>query len=373
LSLARLFHLSFYILFSEQTLGTLANSRIDATGVSTAANWMLNLNNSAQRINQGTTSQSASVDLSGTGLKAIIRDSSTNTRFYNKATEITRTSTSTVVLGNSQWLLRGTSSYSDVGLSFGFNGSALTQTQIQDFRTAYNNYLDEHIITVICNGFHNSVDSIVTFVKYHINLGVNRIVIHYREGNNIKTIYDILQKYIKSEKVILIDWKGKIKFYQDIRKDQSNVGLGEVAHMNHSLNVFKEGKYLTWLNIDQLLSPPIEVLNLTEYLDNLNIEYNSYNSGGFILDLIDFKQPNDDLKYYESKEVINNISPFPQLTYFIKNVEVISSHVVTLGPNPIKILKKSMAVNHYPFLDNSRSFNNDVVEYLDNLNINLFN
>jgi len=237
----------------------------------------------------------------------------------------------------------------------------------------YNTYLDEHIITVICNGFHNSVDSISTFVKYHINLGVDRIVIHYREGNNIKTIYDILQKYIKDEKVILIDWKGKIKFFQDIRKDQSNVGLGEVAHMNHSLNVFKEGKYLTWLNIDQLLSPPIEVLNLTEYLDNLNIEYNSYNSGGFILDLIDFKQPNDDLKYYESKEVINNISPFPQLTYFIKNVEIISSHIVTLGPNPIKILKKSMAVNHYPFLDNNRSFNNDVVEYLDNLNINLFN
>jgi hypothetical protein len=254
----------------------------------------------------------------------------------------------------------------------GFNQSF--DNPYAQFSVTKNYYEDcpnEHIITVICNGFRNSIDSIVTFVKYHINLGVDKIALHYREGNNIKEIYDVLRNYIESKKVILIDWKGKVAFYQIIRKDGFHTGLGEVAHMNHTLNIFKEGKYLTWLNLDQLLVPPKEILNVNSYLDYLSINYSCVNSGGFILELTNFKKPNTDLKYYESKEVINNISPYPQLTYFIQNVKVITSHYVTSGPSPIKLPKEALAVNHYPFLDNSRKMDETVIEYLDNLNKDL--
>jgi hypothetical protein len=245
--------------------------------------------------------------------------------------------------------------------------------QFDIIKDYYGTYINEHIITVICNGFHNNVNSILTFVKYHINLGVDRIILHYREGNNIKEFYDVLRSYIEDEKVILLDWNGKIEFYQEIKKDESPVGLGEVAHMNHTLNIFKEAKYLTWLNIDQLLVPPKEIFNINNYLDYLVTNYNCADSGGFVFKTIDFKKPNSDLKYYESKEVVNNISIFPQLTYFIQNDKIISSHCVTLGPEPVKIPKEAISVNHYPFLDNNRSINGDVIEYLDNLNYNLFN
>jgi len=237
----------------------------------------------------------------------------------------------------------------------------------------YGKYTNEHIITAICNGNHNSIESVITFVKYHINLGVDRIILHYREGNNVNEFYDVLRSYIESEKVILINWNGGVNFYQEIRKDNFFVGLGEVAHMNHSLGIFKEAKYLTWLNIDQLLTPPKEIPNVTEYLDNLVINYKCANSGGFVYKTIDFKKPNNDLKYYESKEVINNISIYPQLTFFIQNVEVITSHSITLGPDPIEIPKELISINHYPFLDNNRYINDEVIRHLDNLNYNLFN
>lgn len=243
--------------------------------------------------------------------------------------------------------------------------------QFDIIKDYYENCSNEHIITVICNGFHNSIDSIVTFVKYHINLGVDKIALHYREGNNIKEIYDVLRNYIESKKVILIDWKGKVAFYQIIRKDGFYAGLGEVAHMNHTLNIFKEGKYLTWLNLDQLLVPPKETLNITTYLDNLSIDYNCIDGGGFIVELTDFKKPNDGLKYYESKEVIKNISPYPQLVYFIQNVKTITSHSITLGPDPVNIPKESLVVNHYPFLDNNRNMDETIIEHLDNLNKDL--
>ena len=141
--------------------------------------------------------------------------------------------------------------------------------------------------------------------------------------------------------------------------------------MNHTLNIFKEGKYLTWLNLDQLLVPPKETLNITTHLDNLSINYNCVDGGGFIVELTDFKKPNDGLKYYESKEVIKNISPYPQLIYFIQNVKTITSHSITLGPDPVKIPKESLVVNHYPFLDNNRNMDETIIEYLDNLNKDL--
>jgi hypothetical protein len=150
------------------------------------------------------------------------------------------------------------------------------------------------------------------------------------------------------------------------------VGLGEVAHMNHVLNVFSESKYITWLNIDQLLVAPSTVTDLTSHIDNLRLKYNAIEKGGFIIKLFDFKNNEDKLGYYKSTEQINNISPFPQLTYFTQNVEVISSHCITSGKAAINIPTEELVVNHYPFLDNNRRFNNEVIGYIGNLNRELF-
>ena len=236
----------------------------------------------------------------------------------------------------------------------------------------YKTFSDEHIITVICNGFHNSISSICTFVRYHINLGVDRIILHYREGDNINKLSTSLSEYIELGKVIIVDWNGKVPFFQDIRKDGHQVGLGEVAHMNHTLNVYKESKYITWLNIDQLLVIPSKFKNLSEYLEYLVKELNASNAGGFILKLVDFKEDTETENYYDTDKQINNISPYPQLIYFTRNIEAISSHCITLGASPVDIDPERICVNHYPFLDNNRSFNQEVVKLNNNLNKTLF-
>jgi len=237
----------------------------------------------------------------------------------------------------------------------------------------YDDYLDKCIVSVICNGFYNSTNSILTFVKYHINLGFDSIILHYRDGNNIKEIYDILRKYIENKKVVLIDWKGKVSFFQEIRIGESAVGLGEVAHLNHTLHVFKNSKYLSHMNIDQLMAPPKGIKNIKSYLDFLVVDNDAQNKGGFMLRLIDFKKPDDFVEYYKTTEVINNTFPFPQLIYFPPNLNMISNHCITSGEPEIEISRDILTINHYPFLDNDARNDTKVIGHSDRINYLLIN
>lgn len=237
----------------------------------------------------------------------------------------------------------------------------------------YPSYANENVLTVIVNGLINSVESVRTFITYHLNLGINRIILHYREGKNIKKFYNAVRKEIESGKVLLVDWKGKIPFFHNIRNENDvvGVGLGEVAHMNHSLQISNECQYLTWLNLDQLLVIPSKK-PINEYLLDLKNEYKCTELGGIRVGLLDFKK-NFQGKYYDTVDVIDNISPHAQCIFFTQNISVISSHTVTSGP-PLfdKIPKEKIVVNHYPFLDNNRTLPEKVIATIDNLNRKLF-
>lgn len=235
----------------------------------------------------------------------------------------------------------------------------------------YGDYSNKGLISVICNGFHNNVTSVLTFVKYHINLGFDAIVIHYRDGNNIREFYNALRSYIEDKKVILVDWNGKIEFYQEIRIGEFAVGLGEVAHLNHALHVFKNSKYLSHMNMDQLMAPPKGTKNIKAYLDFLVINNDAQDKGGFLLRLVDFKKPDDLVEYYKTTEVINNTSPFPELIYFPQNVNMASNHCITSGKPEVELSREILPINHYPFLDNNRRNDMEVIGYSDRIDYSL--
>lgn len=98
-------------------------------------------NVNTHRINQNTVNLSASVNMSGDGLKAICRDNSTNVRLTNKSVETSVTATSQSVPSLNQLELRSFSARSTSTIGFTLYSSSLSTTEIADVRTAINNYL----------------------------------------------------------------------------------------------------------------------------------------------------------------------------------------------------------------------------------------
>jgi hypothetical protein len=104
----------------------------------------LNRNVSAQRINQGSSNLNSAADLSGLGLKTINRQNSSDVMLSSLATEINRTANSVSIVSQELLFFRSAGvNYADLGLSMGYSGGALTFAETQNFRTAYNQYLNK--------------------------------------------------------------------------------------------------------------------------------------------------------------------------------------------------------------------------------------
>jgi len=235
----------------------------------------------------------------------------------------------------------------------------------------YEEYPGDNIMSVICHTSINSLDSIKTFVKYHLNLGYDRIIVHENGGNKLIELYDLLKEHIESNKVIFKCLKN-ISFYQKYRKASPGpTNAGETIHMNQSLHVYKSSKYLSTFNIDEFVVPPIDVTNLTPYLDELVTNYNLQDKGGIAIFPTDFGKPENDEPFYNSTTVINNVNNYPKIIHFPKNIDAVTCHGITVG-NPSENIDKSiLSFNHYPFIDNNRHLGGEI-EKLNNINHNLF-
>jgi hypothetical protein len=107
----------------------------------TSANRILRATTSNITIN-ATTLTGGNISTSGVGLKSLMRDDSTNVRFQNGSTVYNRTSTSTSVSNTTQVIggQNGSGSADAVYANYWMGGS-LTNSQIDNFRTYYNQYL----------------------------------------------------------------------------------------------------------------------------------------------------------------------------------------------------------------------------------------
>jgi len=122
--------------------GSITQMTIDGILSTNIEQKTFNFNTSAQRINSGTTQLNAAANLSGSGLKTINRQSSTNVMLTSKSTEINRTSPSSSINNENIVLFISGGQFSFVGTASWFAGSALTYIETQDFRAVYNQYLD---------------------------------------------------------------------------------------------------------------------------------------------------------------------------------------------------------------------------------------
>lgn len=104
---------------------------------------MQNANTVGQRIAQGTANLATSIDFSGTGIKALSRNSPTIVTGISKDVVSTSTANHDASTLNYGTYAEGRSGNlgSNMGTSAGLLGGYLTDTQVLNFRTAYNNYL----------------------------------------------------------------------------------------------------------------------------------------------------------------------------------------------------------------------------------------
>ena len=98
---------------------------------------MRNLNTTQQRI-CSSLNINQNADLTGSGLKAINRDSTNTVRLYNKNVEISRTASSSIITNGNYWILRSTGNYGDAGISSYMMGASISQLQMKEIRNAYN-------------------------------------------------------------------------------------------------------------------------------------------------------------------------------------------------------------------------------------------
>jgi hypothetical protein len=235
----------------------------------------------------------------------------------------------------------------------------------------YEDYPKEHIMSVICKTSINSLDSIKTFIDYHLKLGYDRIMIYENGGNKFIQLYNLLEEYINNNKVILKCLKN-IVFYQQFRKFfEGWTNAGETIHMNQSLHIYKNSKYLSAFNMDEFIVPPTEVTNITSYLDELVIKHNLQDKGGICIMETVFGKPNNDEPFYKSDTVIPSFYNFPKVIHFPKNVDITTVHCITMGKPIMDIDKSELSYNHYPFIDNNRHLGEPIGK-LNNINYNLF-
>lgn len=126
----------FMIVAESPTLGS--NGLDNATGVS---NQMLAQAALQQRINSGAGTAAVSFNFTGTGLKSICRDNSTDIRLQSQSTLLSTTQTSTALINATQKLFVTNSTGSNACAASYFMGASLSNSQIANFRTYYNTFL----------------------------------------------------------------------------------------------------------------------------------------------------------------------------------------------------------------------------------------
>ena len=237
---------------------------------------------------------------------------------------------------------------------------------------------EEHVLSVICHTDINSLESITDFIKYHLNLGINKIIVHENGGNKFILLYEVLKEYIEKNQVLFVCWKN-IPFWQElfVISNPSHVtNVGETSHMNHTLRIYKNSKYLSCFNLDEYIVPPKHIININQYIDKIKFQYNLHEVGGIEILANDFSPPENNEKFYKSTSQIVNSNQydsyiFPKIIHFLDNIEVITCHLITNGEKSFPINKELLSYNHYPFIDNGRILSSHI-GILNNINHNLF-
>lgn len=214
---------------------------------------------------------------------------------------------------------------------------------------------NKSIITAIFHNGINSLNNIKYFLNYHLNLGIDIIILHENSGENYINMIPELRKYIDSGRVKIKCLKG-IKFFQQfVKASPGMANAGEVSHMNLTNCKYKEAKCIIPINVDEFVVIPDKKGGFNDVFNNLYEKYNGKDLGSFDYDAVDFGKPENNSLFYTSTSVIEPVNRYTKNIVFPYNVKTLTCHSTTSGEKSHKLKKEELYFNHYPFLDNKRA------------------
>ena len=218
---------------------------------------------------------------------------------------------------------------------------------IETIVNKYPTFTDEIIFSTIVK---NEDDFIFTWIDYHLRLGISRFII-YDNSINL-SLSTLLDKYIKSNIVILIKW---VYPYTSSISGHS----GQTTQQNHSIYAFKTSKLIGLFDIDEYVNIQ-GMQNIQSFFEELimneNIDINKISSFRLLNKF--FYNPNNlPVDNCQFLKIFNcdSITKCGHEKHFVfpKNVDTFSIHMVTSGKIMYNVNEKYVYFNHYYYLNKS--------------------
>ena len=237
--------------------------------------------------------------------------------------------------------------YSLLNVDYNQNVKLMINNYIfETFVNKYPNFKDEIIFSTIVK---DEDDFILSWIKYHLILGVSRFIIY---DNSINfTLSIILEDYIKKNIVLLIKWT-----YPYIT---SISGIsGQTTQQNHSIYAFKNSKYIGLFDVDEYINIQNTSSNIKHFFEQLiineNIDVNQISSFRLLNKF--FYNPNNlsvkDNQFFKIFNCDEIKSTGDEKNFVLpKNVITFSVHMVTSGKPMYNINEKDVYFNHYCYLN----------------------
>ena len=209
----------------------------------------------------------------------------------------------------------------------------------------------------------NEDNIILQWINFHLNIGVDRLIIYdnsdandtfsYTSTQETSNLKELLKEYIDNGKVILINWS-----YPKRLNINGRVSInGQTTQQNHSIYAFQNSKYIGLFDVDEYINIQNET-NIARFFEKLIKEekINTANIGSFrLLNRFFYNPDNLPTDDYNFLHIYNcdyhTISGREKNFVLPKNVTTFSIHMITTGKPMYSIEPKKIYFNHYCYLN----------------------
>ena len=237
----------------------------------------------------------------------------------------------------------------------------------------YPSYANQVIMTTMVKQEDNIIR---TWIDFHMRLGIHKFVIYDNASSDesLAGLLQVLDEYIKSGQVIIINWP------YDYRLPISCIS-GQTTQQNHSIRAFDTADWLGLFDVDEYINiqRPDIVFGATNgegmrrFLDGIarKITYGKQRIGGIQFKNKFFYNPDDlpieDGQFLKIPNCAYGITKRGNEKNFVipRNIQTFAVHLISLGSKIIVLQPEFGYFNHYIYL-NKPSRGRDRTPWRDN-------
>ena len=236
----------------------------------------------------------------------------------------------------------------------------INNTTVTTKVSKYPKFNDEIIMSTLVK---NEDSIILQWINFHLNIGIDRIIIYDNSSVNDNLSYcsiektsnlkELLKHYINSNNVILINWSYSKRLKINNRESIS----GQTTQQNHSIYAFQNSKYIGLFDVDEYVNIQNET-NISRFFRKLIKEEKIDISkiGSFRLLNKFFYNPNnlpiDGYKFLHIYNCNNHTKKGREKNFVLpKNVNTFGVHMITKGKQMYNVNPKKIYFNHYCYLN----------------------